>query len=161
MKAIKIFDEFITKNVAKKQSVDKSRANFLINEAEMSFATLLELIEKMELTDSNANLFIRSCYDILMELIRAKMLLDGYNASGFRAHEAEVSYLRNLGFNESDVQFADQLRFFRNGMVYYGKIFDKEYAEKVIEFTKKNYSKLRKIIIISQLSFLPATTPNR
>jgi len=146
MKAIKNFNEFIKENIAKKQSIDKSRANFLINEAGMSFATLLELFEKIELTDSNANLFIKSCYDILMELIRAKMLLDGYNASGFKAHEAEVSYLRNLGFNENDVQFADQLRFFRNGMVYYGKILDKEYAEKVIEFTKKNYFKLRKLV---------------
>jgi len=81
-----------------------------------------------------------------MELIRAKMLLEGYNASGFGAHEAEVSYLRVLGFNEKDVQFADQLRFFRNGMLYYGTILDKEYAERVIEFTKKTYAKLKTMI---------------
>ena len=48
MKAIKNFNEFIKENIAKKQSIDKSRANFLINEAGMSFATLLELFEKME-----------------------------------------------------------------------------------------------------------------
>ena len=81
-----------------------------------------------------------------MELIRAKMLLEGYNASGFGAHEAEVSYLRVLGFNENDVQFADQLRFFRNGMLYYGTILDKEYAEKVVAFTKGAYAKLREIL---------------
>ena len=57
------------------------------------------------------------------------MLLEGYNASGLGAHEAEVSYLRVLGFSENDVQFADQLRFFRNGMLYYGTMLDKEYAK--------------------------------
>ena len=54
-----------------------------------------------------------------MEIIRAKMLLRGYNASGYGAHEAEVSYLRNLDFNETDVQFLDQMRYFRNGMLYF------------------------------------------
>jgi len=49
-----------------------------------------------------------------------------------------------LGFNENDVQFANQLRFFRNGMIYYGTILDTEYAEKVIEFTKRIYLKLKK-----------------
>ena len=79
-----------------------------------------------------------------MELIRAKLLLEGYNASGHGAHEAEVSYMRVLRFNENDVQFANQLRFFRNGMIYYGTILDTEYAEKVIEFTKRIYLKLKK-----------------
>ncbi len=79
-----------------------------------------------------------------MELIRAKMLLEGYNASGFKAHEAEVSYLRKIGVRENEVQFVNQMRFFRNGMLYYGTIFDEEYAKKVIEFTKKIYGSLTK-----------------
>ncbi|MBU0466866.1 MAG: hypothetical protein KKF39_04300, partial [Nanoarchaeota archaeon] len=53
---------------------------------------------------------------------------------------------RNLQFKEQEVQFLDQMRFFRNGMLYYGTILDKEYAEKVIEFTKKNYGKLKEIL---------------
>ena len=77
-----------------------------------------------------------------MELIRAKMLLAGYNAAGFGAHKAEVSFMRVLGFDEKEVQFADQMRFFRNGIVYYGTSLDAEYAQKVIEFTKKNYLRL-------------------
>ena len=81
-----------------------------------------------------------------MELTRAKMLLEGYNASGYGAHEAEVSYLRVLEFSENDVQFADQMRFFRNGMLYYGTILDKEYAEKVLEFTNKTYHKLKELL---------------
>ena len=146
MKAIKNFEEFVKANIAKKQGIDRSRADFLINESERDYHCLLDIIDKLKVSDLNANLFIKSCYDLLMESIRAKMLLDGYNSSGQGAHEAEVSYLRILGFNEADVQFADQLRFFRNGMLYYGTILNKDYAVQVIEFTKKIYPKLKEII---------------
>ncbi|MBI4983161.1 hypothetical protein HZC32_00765 [Candidatus Woesearchaeota archaeon] len=146
MKGIRKFDEFIKENIVRKQSVDKSRAEFLIKESENSYNNLLEKIQKLKLNDNNANDFIKSCYDILMELIRAKMLLEGYNASGFGAHEAEVSFMRILSFDERDVQFADQMRFFRNGMIYYGTILDKIYAEKVVEFTKRIYPKLKEMV---------------
>ena len=143
MRAIKQFDEFIRKNIVKKQSIDKPRAEFLIMESEKSYNNLLEMIKKIELDDDTANTFVKSCHDILMEIIRARMLLNGYNASGFGAHEAEVSYMGILGFDEKDVQFADQLRFFRNVILYYGTALDAEYAIKVIEFIKRIYPKLK------------------
>ncbi|MCD4759564.1 hypothetical protein K8R33_01615 [archaeon] len=143
MRAIKRFDEFVRKGIVKKQSPDKSRAEFLIKESKNSYILILDILDKIKLSDKNANMFVKSCYDILMELIRAKMLLEGYNASGFGAHEAEVSYTRNLGFKESEVQFLDGIRYFRNGMIYYGEIIDKEYAEKVLKFLEKNYKKLK------------------
>lgn len=146
MRAIKRFDEFIKDSVAKKQSPDRSRAEFLINEADASLEGLNERVKKIGINEKNANSIIKDSYDIIMELVRAKMLLDGYNASGFGAHEAEVSYLRALGFSENDVQFANQLRFFRNGMLYYGTILDKEYAQKVLEFLEKIYIKLKNLL---------------
>ncbi len=146
MRGIKTFDEFVKENIVKKQSVDRSRAAFLVKESENSYVLLLTMIEKLKVDDNNANMFIKFCYDIVMELIRAKMLLDGYNTSGPGAHEAEVSYLRILGFSEKDAQFADQMRYFRNGMLYYGTILDKIYAEEVVTFTKKIYTKLKELI---------------
>lgn len=146
MRPIKEFNEFIDTGTVKKQSPNKSRAEFLIKEAEISFEGLKERIEKMGVNRRNANSIVKDCYDIIMELIRAEMLLKGYNATGIGAHGAEVSYMRVLGFNEKTVQFADQLRYFRNGTVYYGTILDEEYAEKVIKFAKENYPKLRRII---------------
>jgi len=143
MRGVKQFDEFIRMGIVKRQAPDKSRSRFLIMEAEQGYDYLLKLIKNMGIGNHNANDYVKNCYDILMELTRAKMLLEGLNASGFKAHEAEVSYWRNLQFKEQDIQFLDQIRFFRNGMLYYGTILDKEYAEKVIEFTKKNYQKLR------------------
>ena len=146
MKPIKSFEEFIQKGVVKKQSLNKSRADFLVKQAKQDYEYLLELIKKIPIKDSNANNYIKNCYDILMGLVRAKMLLDGYNASGFGAHEAEISYLGFLGFKEKEILFADKLRFFRNGILYYGTILDKEYAEKTIEFTKKSLQKLTKVL---------------
>ncbi len=140
------FKYFIKKGIVKKISVDKARAEFLIKEAEQDYTYLVELMGKIPLRDNNANNYIKNCYDILMGLIRAKMLLGGFSASGLGAHEAEVSYLRMLKFNEKDVQFVNQIRFFRNGMLYYGTILDREYAEKVIHFTRSIYKKLKNIL---------------
>ena len=146
MKRMSGFDEFITKNIVKKQTRDRSRAEFLFKESERSYSNLLERIAKIPLTDANANDYVKSCYDIVMELIRAKMLLDGFNAAGQGAHEAEISYMGVLGFNERDVRFADQMRFFRNGMMYYGTMIDSVYAEKVWGFTQKIYAQLTKLL---------------
>ena len=142
---IKNFSEYLTEGVVKRVKPNFERASSLVKTAERQFHSLDENIKKVGIKDENANDYIEYCYDALMILIRAKMLLAGYNASGFGAHEAEVSYLRNLGFKEQEVQFADKMRFFRNGMLYYGTILDKEYAEKVIEFTKRVYFKLKQI----------------
>ena len=121
-------------------------ARFIPRPKGRSFRAFFIMSEKLGITNENANDYVEYCYDIFMHLVRAKMLLEGYNASGFGAHEAEVAYIRVLGFNENDVQFANQLRFFRNGMLYYGTRLDKVYAEKVIEFTKQMYLKLKGLI---------------
>lgn len=145
MKPIRQFESFIKAGIVKKQFPDKSRAEFLVKESEKGLKTLSESISKIPINKDNANNYIKMCYDIMMELIRAKMLLQGYNASGQGAHESEVSYLRKLNFKEAEVQFLDQIRFFRNGMIYYGTSLDKEYAEKVVKFLKDIYPKLKKI----------------
>lgn len=147
MRMPKKFEEYLKLGIAKKVSPDKHRAAFLINESKNSVEGLKERIEKIEVNSKNANSIIKDCYDIIMELIRAKMLLDGYSCSGQYAHEAEISYLMDLNFSDNDVAFLNELRYFRNGITYYGKILDKIYAEKVILFLKKFYPKLSKIVV--------------
>jgi len=149
MNRIKNFEEYLKGGVVKKQAINKSRSEFLIKESERSYNFLMGLIKKIEISNENANDIVKICYDILTELVRAKMLLHGLNTSGYSAHEVEVSYMRVLNFNEAEIQFADQMRFFRNGMLYYGTILDKEYAEKVLEFTKRNYLKLKRILNVN------------
>ena len=145
----KKFEEYLTKGILKKCSINSSRAKFLIEESEKSLRGLNKRIDIMKIDEDNANSIIKDCYDIIMELIRAKLLLDGYNSTGQFAHEAEVSYLRNLGFSDNEVSFINDLRYFRNSINYYGKILDVEYAEKVTTFTNKIYPKLRLNTIIN------------
>lgn len=142
MKPLKNFGKLVKEGKVKIQTPNKSRANFLIQEAKKTHLFLKKLIKNFGVNNENSNSIIKLIYDIIMELIRARMLLNGFSTTGVGAHEAEVSYLKELGFSENEVQFADQLRYFRNGIIYYGKILDKEYAEKVLNFLNKIYSRL-------------------
>ncbi len=137
MKPIKNFSEFLSEGIVKKQFPDKPRAEFLKNESAQAEAFLAKIVGKFGITDENANTIVKESYDILMSLIRARMLTQGFNCSGQGAHEAEVSYLREIGINELDVHLADQLRYFRNGIMYYGKSMDSDYAKKAMDLMKK------------------------
>ena len=145
MTGLKKFDEYAEEGTAKRQSPDKNRAVSLIAESEDSYKILLSFVEKMGLDNNNANHVIKNAYDIIMELVRAKMLLDGFGTTGKGAHEAEVAYMAEIGFSSNDVSFANDLRWFRNGIMYYGKKFDKAYAEKVLLFIKRIKPILRKM----------------
>ncbi len=144
MRPLKDFDEFLKSNIIRKRAPDIPRARSLIREAQKRREFLTEIFDKISISDKNANYFIENSYDILIELIRAKFISDGFYASGEGAHEAEVAYMSCMGFPENDVRFMNDLRYFRNGIKYYGKNFDKNYAEKIIEFLNKIYPQLTK-----------------
>jgi len=140
------FEEYLAEGVIRKCSSDFSRSRFLIEETNKSFNGLKKRILVMGIDDDNVNSIVKDCYDIILELIRAKLLLEGYNSSGQFAHEAEISYLKNLKFKDSDILFVNELRYFRNSITYYGKQLTIEYAKKVFDFTEKIYSLLREKI---------------
>ena len=146
MKPLKSFDEFLIVGIVKKQSPNKSKAKFLVQETEVSFEGLNERLDKMGINNKNANSIVKDCYDILMGLIRARMCLDGYKSVGAGAHEAEVAYMKILKINQKDVDFINQIRYFRNGTIYYGTILDEVYAQKVVDFTKRMYSILKNLL---------------
>ena len=146
MRNLKPFEDFINEGIVKRVKADKERAKSLIKESERKMNSLNEQLEKIGVKDENANDYIEYCYDTIMYLIRAKLFSEGYIASGQGAHEAEISYLKILGFAEKDILFADQMRYFRNGILYYGTFLDKEYAEKIIEFAKYICPKLKNIL---------------
>ena len=141
----KEFEYYLRKGIIRKSSPDNPRAKFLIKESENSLEGLKERVRIIGINDKNANSIIKDCYDIMMELTRARLFLDGYFSSGNHAHEAEISSLMKLGFSEGEVSFLNDLRYFRNSATYYGKILNKEYAEKVHDFMNKIIGKLKKI----------------
>jgi len=142
MRPLKDFEDFIKDNTITKINPDFSRAYSLIKDSKKAYVSLKEIINKIGINENNTNTLIKLCYDIIMDLLRAKMISKGFNATGYGAHEAEVSYLKNLNFNEKDIQFCDQLRYLRNGIMYYGKNLDEEYVKKVLDFLEKIYPKL-------------------
>ncbi len=142
---MKIFDEFLRTGVVRKKYPDESRANNLVKESEGRLRNLKRIIEKIGVDEDNVSDVVESCYDIILSIIRAKMLLRGFSASGKGVHEAEISFLSELDFDEWEVEFVDKFQYFRNGIIYYGKGKDREYAEKAIEFTYKIVLKLESL----------------
>ncbi|OGJ17910.1 hypothetical protein A3K73_02795 [Candidatus Pacearchaeota archaeon RBG_13_36_9] len=145
---MKEFNDFLIEGVAKKQYPDKQRARDLIDGSEKKFKNLIRTIEKIGIDAQNSEDIIEDCHNIILGIIRARMLLSGFSASGQGAHEAEVAYLGELDFSEQEIEFVNQLRYFRNGILYYGKKFDKEYAKKVFSFLEKFKEKIKAFVII-------------
>ena len=140
---MKDFEYYLKQGIARKQSIDEARAKDLIYEADRKFNQIKRIIDKIGIDNENANDIVESICDIILGLTRSKMFLTGFSASGKGAHEAEVSFLKRLNFEEQEIEFIDKLRYFRNGILYYGKRFDKEYAEKVLDFLKSVKKRLR------------------
>jgi hypothetical protein len=139
----KKFEEYIGKGIVRKGYPNKNRSNFLSSSSEKLKKALNNRIKVMGITDEQAESIIKEVYDIIMDKIRSKMLIEGYNASGFGAHEAEVSFMENLGFNRIEIEFMNQLRIIRNRIMYYGEEIDAEYARKALEFMKGWDGRLR------------------
>ena len=137
MRVVKSFEEYLNEGIVKKISPDKQRAEDLKIEAKRKYELLKRMIDSLGIDDDTANDYVEFCYDIIMFLIRSHMLNQGFASSGKGAHEAEVAFARKLGFDESEIIILDQLRYFRNGIEYYGKSFGKEYAKKVLDFLEK------------------------
>lgn len=142
--SIKKFDEFVKLGVVRKQTPNRERALSLADESKDKHQFLREAIKNIPNEKMNHNFIIESCYDIIVELIRAKMFIDGFNSKN--SHEAEISYMQNLGFEIAELRFMDELRYNRNGIKYYGRQFGREYSEKAIDFMNKAYPRLKGLI---------------
>ena len=125
----------------KRITPNKARALSLVAESQKKKQFMELVLSKIEAKQVNQNFIIDSCYDIIIELIRAKMIMEGFSSE--KSHEAEISYMKKLKFQEKDIAFMNELRYYRNGIKYYGKIMGEEYANKVLEFMKENYNQIK------------------
>ena len=140
------FEYYLKNGIARKVSSNVSRADFLISEAKKSIVGLKERVEKIGINEFNANSVIKDIHDIIIEMIRAKLFIDGYSCTGNFAHEAEVAYMKKLGFSDYEVSFVNQLRQSRNGINYYGKIYEKGYADACYKFLMEINNKLDGVV---------------
>lgn len=143
MRLLREFEEYREEGVVRRCAPDPQRAKSMIKQSERKLRSLQQNISAMGINAENANDYVEYCYDTIMMIIRAKLYSDGYATTGQGAHEAEVAYTRVLGITDKDVRFLNQLRQFRNGILYYGKEVDAEYAENVIAFTTHIHPLLR------------------
>lgn len=147
MRQLHDFSRFVRDGIARKSFPDTRRALSVIEDARKR-KEFIELTEKaIGISDDNANYFVESAYEILVQLARAKLLADGYVTSGEGAHEAEISYLRTLHIPESDVLSLDRLRYHRNGIRYYGERFSRPYALQVMSFMRRLYPRLARLVV--------------
>ncbi len=136
---MRTFEEFLEQGLVKKKKKDEARAKSLIEGAGKRKA----IMEKyLPMNEETAIQIIEESYDIIRELLEAKLSKEGYKSYN---HEAVVSYLSNLEFSKDEVIFVDKLREIRHGTKYYGKEVSLEYAEKVKKFLDEIYEKLKKI----------------
>ena len=136
---MKDFEEYLKKGLVKTRKENVVRVKRILEEADKR----LKFFNALPISEEGANYIIENMYDVIRELIEAKMLLDGYKSY---SHEATVSYLKKLGFFSSEVEFMDELRDIRNHTKYYGHLINAEYAKKVSEFANKAYPRLMVLI---------------
>ena len=141
---MRTFEEFMRLGFARKQTPNNERAKSLVEESEDKYKFLQTALKSVPKDKMSANFIVESCYDILIELIRAKMFIDGFNSNN--SHEAEISYMEKIKFSETEIRFMDELRYNRNGIKYYGKRFELEYAEKVLKFMKQIQPQLKQLL---------------
>jgi hypothetical protein len=140
------FKEYIKEGVMRQIPPNKSKAKDLFEESERKRNSLNKIIKLIGISDENANDILEYCYDTVLYLIRSKLYLEGFKSSGEGAHEAEISYLLDIGFSGSDAKTMDELRYFRNGIKYYGKRFSKDYAIKIVGLMNRLVEVLKEMI---------------
>ena len=140
---LKSFEEFLKSGVVRKQSPDLNRARNLVLESQEKFEFFEKVLDSIGRKNLSPNYVVETCYDVLIELVRAKLLSEGYKTD---SHEAEVSYLAVLGFSEGEVTFMNELRYLRNGIKYYGKEASVEDAEKTLKFLNSILPKLKNLV---------------
>ena len=128
------FEDFISSGEVRKKEVDKNLNRVLIESA-------LDRKLFLEKEIKTPKYVIENVYDTLRELIEARLALEGYKSY---SHQATILFLKKFKqFNEFEISFLENLRKFRHGLKYYGKLASVSDSLKVLKFFKDIFSKLK------------------
>jgi len=134
------FEYFVEKGEVKIQKTDKNLAIALKKESLERINFVYRLISNSE----NPKYIVENVYDLLRELVEAKLAIDGYKSY---SHEATILYLKKFKeFTDYEISFLDELRKIRNRIKYYGKNIEEDKASKVIEFMELMLPKLKALL---------------
>lgn len=89
-------------------------------------------------------LIITDYYEIIKELITAKLLLDGYKTL---SHKELINCISNSSeFNEYEISVLDNLRILRNRVAYDGFLIEPSYLSRNEKLFKVLIKKLKEIV---------------
>lgn len=134
------FEDFIKSSDVKIREKNEILAKALIKSSERGII----YVKRQKIDAESAEHIISDIYDIIRELIEAKLALEGYKSY---SHEATILFLKKFSeFKETEIIFLDNLRKMRNGIKYYGKEAAVEDAEKTLNFLHSILPKLKNLI---------------
>ena len=134
------FEDFIKSSDVKIRGKNEILAKALIKSSERG----IRYVKRQKIDAESAEHVTSDIYDIIRELIEAKLCFEGYKSY---SHEATISFLKRfLEFKESEIIFLDNLRKIRNGIKYYGKEASVEDAEKTLKFLNSILPKLKNLV---------------
>ena len=137
---MKSFEDFLKSGDVREQDKNEILAEALIKSSEKS----VKNIKRTKIDELNSENIVSDIYDIIRELIEAKLSLEGYKSY---SHEATILFLKKFKeFSEQEIEFLDNLRKTRNGIKYYGKEATPKEAEKTLSFMNSILPKLKKLI---------------
>lgn len=109
--------------------------------------TTLEMIKQIDKEKFPSNV-TKEYYEVIRELISIILLLDGYKTIGEGAHKKQIDYLGEnyKEFNNSEINFIDELRTNRNKIAYDGFFITTGYIERKAKDISVTITKLKNII---------------
>lgn len=126
-----------------KVTPNKEKAHSILKMVE----TTLEMIKDIDKEKFPSNV-AKEYYEIIRELISVILLLDGYKATGERAHKKQIEYLEAnyKEFNKTDTILIDNLRITRNKIAYDGFFVKESYVDRKLADIQDIIEKLKSII---------------
>ncbi len=137
---MKTFEQCIEEGAIKRKEKNPLLAASLVKSSDKA----LIFVEKLLINEETAEHIVGDCYDIMREIIEAKLAQEGYKSY---SHEASISYLaKHSQFTIAELDFLDNLRKVRNGIKYYGKEATALEAQQVLDFLKNMLPKLKELL---------------
>jgi len=131
--ALLSFEYYISKGLVKRRRKNRALAKSLLKSA----------IDRMKFSKSilkcKPRYALEMAYEAVIELIDALLALKGYKSW---SHEANIAFLRKLGFAETEIKRLDLSRRRRHSSKYYGVFFSKEEAREEVNELEKAFKKL-------------------
>lgn len=124
------WNECIDSHSAREITPDEGKASSITDTAQGR----KEFLEKISVIESNANYIFEGYYSCVLELIHAKVLVEGYKVTN---HICLGFYIRDVLQKEEWFRIFDDCRYKRNSLLYYGRKMDFETAKDSIEKCKK------------------------